>query len=86
MKVRLPTPLIEYTHGARDVTGEGETIAALLHDLDRQFPGIRFRMIDEQDNVRAHIRLFVNAELERSLIARLRDSDEILIVAALSGG
>ena len=78
--------MIEYTHGARDVSGEGETLAALLHDLDRQFPGIRFRMIDEQDNVRAHIRLFVNAELERSLIARLRDSDEILIVAALSGG
>ena len=86
MKVRLPTPLIEYTNGARDVTGEGATLDALLHDLDRQFPGIRFRMIDEQGNVRAHIRLFVNAELERSLSARLRDSDEILIVAALSGG
>ena len=86
MKVRLPTPLIEYTNGARDVMGEGETLTALLHDLDRQFPGIRFRMIDEQGNVRAHIRLFVNAELERSLSARLRDSDEILIVAALSGG
>ena len=86
MKVRLPTPLIEYTNGARDVMGEGETLEALLHDLDRQFPGIRFRMIDEQGNVRAHIRLFVNAELERSLSARLRDSDEILIVAALSGG
>ncbi len=86
MKVRLPTPLIEYTNGARDVTGEGATLDALLQNLDRQFPGIRFRMIDEQGNVRAHIRLFVNAELERSLSARLRDSDEILIVAALSGG
>ena len=86
MKVRLPTPLIEYTHGARDVTGEGETLAALLHDLDRQYPGIRFRMIDEQDNVRAHIRIFVNAELERFLCVRLNAEVSVLIVAALSGG
>ena len=86
MKVRLPTPLIEYTNGARDVMGEGETLAALLENLDREYPGIRFRMIDEQDNARAHIRMFVNAALERSLQAPLKPDDEVLIVAALSGG
>lgn len=86
VNVTLPTPLIEYTHGVREVTGEGETLAALLRDLDRQFPGIRFRMIDEQDRVRAHIKLFVNGELERSLAAPLTPRDAILIVAALSGG
>ena len=86
MKVRLPTPLIEYTNGARDVTGEGATLDSFLQNLDRQFPGIRFRMIDEQGNVRAHIRLFVNAALERSLLAPLKPDDEILVVAALSGG
>lgn len=86
MKVTLPTPLIEYTGGVRKVTGVGQTLDALLHDLDRQYPGIRFRMIDEQESVRAHIKLFVNAELERSLAARLKPRDEVLIVAALSGG
>ena len=86
VKVQLPTPLIEYTGGVRDITGAGETLNALLRDLDRQYPGIRFRMIDEQDKVRAHIKLFVNAELERSLAAPLRADDRILIVAALSGG
>lgn len=86
MRVNLPTPLIEYTGGVRDVTGEGGTLDALLRDLDRQFPGIRFRMIDEQDKIRAHIRLFVNAELQRSLVAPLKSTDTILIVAALSGG
>lgn len=86
MIVQLPTPLIEYTNGAREVAGEGGTLDALLRDLDRQYPGIRFRMIDEQDKVRAHIKLFVNAELERSLAAPLRAGDQILIVAALSGG
>ncbi len=86
MKVQLPTPLVEYTGGSREVNGEGGTLDALLRDLDRQYPGIRFRMIDEQDRVRAHIKLFVNAELERSLDAPLNAQDEILIVAALSGG
>lgn len=86
MKVQLPTPLIEYTGGVRNVTGEGATLDMLLCDLDRQYPGIRFRMIDEQDKVRAHIKLFVNAELVRSLAAPLTAADEILIVAALSGG
>ena len=86
MKVQLPTPLIEYTGGERHVNGEGATLDALLRDLDRQYPGIRFRMIDEQDKVRAHIKLFVNAELERSLAATIAPTDQVLIVAALSGG
>ena len=86
MKVNLPTPLIEYTGGVRDVEADGSTLNDLLLDLDRRYPGIRFRMIDEQDNVRAHIKLFVNAELERSLAAPLNDHDKVIIVAALSGG
>jgi sulfur-carrier protein len=86
VKVILPTPLIDYTGGKREVSGHGGTVDELLRDLDRQYPGIRFRMIDEQDRFRPHIRLFVNAELERSLAARLNAGDHILIVAALSGG
>ena len=86
MNVLLPTPLVEYTGGVREVSATGESLDALLRDLDRQYPGIRFRMIDEQGKIRAHIKLFVNAELQRSLLAPLAAKDEILIVAALSGG
>ena len=86
MNVLLPTPLVEYTGGVREVVATGESLDALLRDLDRQYPGIRFRMIDEQGKIRAHIKLFVNAELQRSLFAPLAVKDEILIVAALSGG
>ena len=86
MKVKLPTPLIEYTKGLSEVEADGDTLGAMLHDLDRQYPGIRFRMIDEQEQIRAHIKLFVNAELERSLHAPLDGQDEVIIVAALSGG
>ena len=86
MKVRLPTPLIEYTGGLREVEANGDTLDDLLRDLDQRYPGIRFRMLDEQDQIRAHIKLFVNAELERSLDSRLNKQDIVIIVAALSGG
>lgn len=86
MKVVLPTPLAEYTAHRREVEADGATLAELLADLERRFPGIRFRMVDEQDAVRPHIRIFVNRKQERSLARPLGPGDEILIVAALSGG
>ena len=86
MKVLLPSPLVSYTRGARQVEAQGTTLAAVLHDLDRRYPGIRFRMIDEQDAIRAHIRFFVNRAPERDLARALAPSDELLVVAALSGG
>ena len=82
----MPTPLIEYTGGLRDVEANGDTLDDLLRDLDQRYPGIRFRMLDEQDQIRVHIKLFVNAELERSLDLRLNNQDIVIIVAALSGG
>ncbi len=48
MKVVLPSPLESYTRGRRKVQARGATLDGLLADLDRQFPGIRFRMVDEQ--------------------------------------
>ena len=86
MRVLLPSPLVSYTAGRREVEADGATLAELLSDLDRRYPGIRFRMIDEQDAVRAHIRFFVNRGLVRSLGAALAPTDEVLVVAALSGG
>jgi molybdopterin synthase sulfur carrier subunit len=86
MKVLLPTPLADYTAHRREVEAEGRTLAELLADLDRRYPGIRFRMIDEQDAIRPHIKIFVNREQERALDRGLAPGDEVLIVAALSGG
>ena len=86
MKVLLPTPLVEYTGNRREVEAEGETLAEVLADLDRRYPGIRFRMIDEQDRVRRHMRIFINGEPVKDLGHRLHESDEICIVQALSGG
>jgi sulfur-carrier protein len=86
VKVVLPTPLADYTAQAREVEAEGGTLAELLADLDRRFPGIRFRMIDEQGAIRPHIKIFVNREQAHGIASRLGPSDEVLVVAALSGG
>jgi len=86
MKVFVPTPLRSYTGQQACVEAQGATVAELLADLDWRYPGIRFRMIDEQDAVRPHIRIFVNAEQVRDLGAPLRPADEVQILQALSGG
>jgi sulfur-carrier protein len=85
MKVLIPTPLRSYTR-AREVEATGRTMAEVLADLERQFPGFRFRVIDEQDRVRAHMRFFVNGEQVFDLARVLRPEDDLQIVQALSGG
>ena len=85
MKVLIPSALRSYTQQP-EAEASGSTLAALLVDLERQYPGIRFRMIDEQDQMRRHIRIFVNGDHVRDLSQPLRATDEVIIVQALSGG
>jgi len=86
MKVLIPTSLRSYTGDERYVQASGTTLAAVLADLDRQFPGIRFRMIDEQERSRPHMRIFINGAAVFDLSTPLDDHDEVAIVQALSGG
>jgi molybdopterin converting factor small subunit len=85
MKVLIPSSLRSYTERG-EAEASGATLAAVLADLDRTYPGIRFRMIDEQDRIRRHIRIFVNDEQVRDLPQPLNATDEVVIVQALSGG
>lgn len=85
MKVIVPSMLQSYT-GAREVTAEGGTLGAVLLDLDRRHPGLRFRVVDEQDRIRPHVRFFVNGELVSDLSRALAPGDVVQIVQALSGG
>jgi sulfur-carrier protein len=85
MKVLIPSPLRSYTK-EREVDASGATLAEVLSELERRYPGIRFRMINEQDQMRPHIRFFVNGEQEFDLKRSLRPTDAVTIVQALSGG
>ena len=85
-RVRIPSPLFSYTDGRAELEADGATLDALLDALDRSYPGLRFRLIDEQDRVRPTILLHVNGRVARDLSERVGAADEVVIVAALSGG
>lgn len=85
MQVTIPSPLLHYT-GRKDVRAAGATLAEVLTDLDRQFPGLRFRMIDEQDRLRPHMRVFLGPHELRELGTPLDPAATLHIVQALSGG
>ena len=86
MKVFIPDALRSYTDHAPFVEADGNTLDELLKDLDVRYPGIRFRMINEQDQMRPHIAFFVRGQKTRNLQESLRDSAEVVIMQALSGG
>jgi molybdopterin synthase sulfur carrier subunit len=86
IRVFIPSPLFSYTGGQKQIEAAGESLAVLLQTLDQRYPGMRHRIVDEQDRVRKHIRFFVNGESATQLDQALRPGDEVMIVAALSGG
>ncbi len=86
MRIYVPTPLRSYTLEKSQVEAGGSDLAELLAELDRIYPGLRFRIINEQDRIREHIKIFINQELATSLRVPLRSNDEVQILCALSGG
>lgn len=86
MLVHIPSPLRSYTKGESRVDADGASVDELLNHLDKQFPGIKFRMIDEQSRMRQHIKIFVNKETVDTVRAPLKNNDEVHIICALSGG
>ena len=84
-KVYIPSPLRSYTLKS-EVEAGGRTLGDLLSDLDRRYPGLRFRIINEQDGIREHIKIFINQEQTHDLAAPVRSDDVVQILCALSGG
>ena len=84
--VLIPSQLTSYTDGATRVQASGATVEAALDDLDRRFPGLKFRVIDEQDRVRRHMRIFIGQDETRDVRRPLTPGDELMIFGALSGG
>jgi molybdopterin converting factor small subunit len=84
--VHLSSHVRSYTGGLADVPAEGRTLAEVMDDLERRFPGIRFRVVDEQDRIRPHMNFFVGGFLVRDLLHPVRPGEEVHIFGALSGG
>ena len=86
MRVRIPTPLRSYTAQKSAVEADGSTLDELLVDLDQRFPGLRFRVVDEQGRLRQHMKVFVDQEPVRDLSVPLAGIGEVTLMQALSGG
>jgi sulfur-carrier protein len=87
--VRIPTPLRSITKGSAEVQAKGGSVADVVEDLERQFPGLRERLVDEGGELRRFINIYVNEEDIRFLEGKetgLKDGDEVSIVPAIAGG
>ena len=89
VQVRVPTPLRRYTAGNGAVEADGATVAALVDDLDKRYPGMKDRICDEAGQVRRFVNIFVNGEDIRflqQLSTPVKAGDELSIVPAIAGG
>jgi len=86
VQVLIPSQLTSYTDGATRVEVTGATVEAALDALDARFPGLKFRVIDEQDRIRRHMRIFVGMDETKDVRRELAPGDELMIFGALSGG
>ena len=87
--VRIPTPLRSVTKGAAEVNAEGDTVGRILEDLDRQYPGLRDRVLDGAGEIRRFVNVYVNEEDVRfldGLRTALKGNDQVAIVPAIAGG
>lgn len=86
MRVLIPSALRSYTGGLAEVRSSAGSVDALLRELDGRYPGFRFRVVDEQDRLRPHLRVSVNKVVVTDLGGRLSESDEVALIMAFSGG
>jgi molybdopterin synthase sulfur carrier subunit len=86
VRVRIPTPLRSYTGGAAQVEADGATVGQVITDLDRRYPGLAFRVVDEQGRLRQHMVVFLGQDRCRDLAASVAGIDELVLMQALSGG
>jgi molybdopterin converting factor small subunit len=86
MRVNFSTHFRSYTAGQASVDVPGATVAEVMAGLDRRYPGLRFRIIDEQDRVRRHVKVYVNLDAVEDLSTPLAPTDELHVMGALSGG
>jgi len=87
--VRIPTPLRNFTRNQGEVRVTGSTVGEVLRNLDKDFPGIGARVLDDSGAVRRYINIFHNDEDIRflgELATPVSEKDRISIIPAIAGG
>ena len=89
VSVRIPTILRTYTGGASEVTAEGTTLSEVLDDLDRNYSGIKARILDETGALRRHVNVYVGGEDVRrleGLATPVGPNEEVMVIQSVAGG
>ena len=89
VSVRIPTILRTYTGGESEVIANGDTLAAILDDLDSNYAGIKGRIVDEQGELRRFVNVYVGNDDVRFLEALDTSTPEgaqISVIPAVAGG
>jgi len=87
--VRVPTPLQRVAGGAKNVKAAGASVSAVIDDLERQFPGFKDRLCEDDGSLRRFINIYVNGEdirYSQGIDTAIKDGDEMSIIPAVSGG
>jgi sulfur-carrier protein len=89
VRVRVPTPLRRFTAGVDEVPADGDSVKAVLEDLERRHPGMCERLLDEKGELRRFVNIYLNGDDIRflnQLNSTVKDGDDISIVPAIAGG
>ena len=89
VKVRIPTPLRKITNNSDEVTAEGANVGEVIEDLEKNYPGIKERICEEDGRLRRFVNLYLNDEdirFMKNLETEVKDGDELSIIPAIAGG
>ncbi len=89
VKVRIPTPLRKITNGKDEVLVQGGTVAEVIENLEKEYPGLKERICDESGKVRRFVNIYLNDEdirFQKDIMTEVKDGDEISIIPAIAGG
>ena len=89
VSVRIPTILRTYTGGESEVSASGETLSAVLDDLDANYSGIKGRILDEAGQLRRFVNVYVGNDDVRfleNLATPTPAGSQISVIPAVAGG
>ena len=88
-QIKIPTPLRSLTNDEDTVAVNAPNLKELIAQMENSYPGIAERLLDENNELRRFVNIFINGEDVRfldGLDTPVRDTDEESIVPAVAGG